>query len=60
MSIEEIAASLSDPSSGAGQAIDASANLLTAAICETTGNQPTDVCSAPAVEAAAQRLAAGN
>ena len=60
MSIEEIAASMSDPSSRAGQSIDASANLLTAAICETTGNQPADVCSTPAVKVAAQRLATGS
>jgi hypothetical protein len=44
----QIAADLHSPSSPVAQGADGSANLLTAAICQITGNQPTSVCnSAP-------------
>jgi hypothetical protein len=32
------------------------ANVLTAAVCSLTNQQPSDVCAAPGIEAAAQRL----
>jgi Domain of unknown function (DUF929) len=51
----QIAAALRDPSSPIAQAVDASANYLTAAICKLTGNQPTSACT-PAVRALEARL----
>ena len=56
----QIAAALSDPASPLAQAVDGSANVITAAMCEVTGQQPTQVCSAPGVTAAAKTLAQGN
>jgi len=56
----QIAAALSDPASPIAQAVDGSANVITAALCEVTGQQPTRVCSAPGVTAAAKTLARGN
>jgi hypothetical protein len=44
-----IAAALSDPSSPIAKSVDGTANRLTAAICKMTGDQPPNVCSAPAV-----------
>jgi thiol-disulfide isomerase/thioredoxin len=41
----QIAAALRDPSSAIAQGIDASANYLTAGICEMTGNQPATACT---------------
>ena len=48
----QIASSLATPSSPVTQAIVASANLQTAALCTLTKNQPTNVCSSPGVKAA--------
>jgi hypothetical protein len=45
----EIAAALSDPTSAIAKAIDGSANILTAAICAITGNQPAAVCTSPTI-----------
>jgi hypothetical protein len=56
----QIAAALSDPASPIATAVDGSANVLTAALCELTDQQPTEVCSAPGVSAAAKALAQGN
>lgn len=53
----DIAAALADPNSPVAKAVDGSANVLTAAICTTTNNQPATVCSAPGVTAAAAALA---
>jgi hypothetical protein len=58
MSQDQVAAALADPSTPQAQAILGSANALTAAICTATGNQPADVCSAPAVAALQATLAA--
>lgn len=52
----QIAADLSDPSSTVAKAIDGAANLITAAICASTGNQPSSVCTASGVVAAAKSL----
>lgn len=41
----QIAAALRNPSSPIAQAVDASANYLTAAICKLTGNQPASACT---------------
>jgi hypothetical protein len=53
---QQIAAQLADPSSAVAKSINGSANLLTAAICKMTSNQPTAVCSSPAIQALAGRL----
>jgi thiol-disulfide isomerase/thioredoxin len=42
----QVAAALRDPSSEIAQGVDASANYLTAGICELTGNQPASACTA--------------
>ena len=60
LSHRQIAAALSDPTSPVAQAVDGSANVLTAALCELTDRQPMTVCSAPGVTAAATTLAQGN
>ena len=54
----EIAAALSDPSSDIAKAVVANANVLTAAICEATGNKPA-VCTSAGVQAGAAALAEG-
>jgi thiol-disulfide isomerase/thioredoxin len=41
----QIAADLSKPSSPVAQAIDGTANYITAAICKMTGNQPASACT---------------
>jgi hypothetical protein len=53
----EIAAALSDPTSPIAKAVGGAANVLTASLCEVTGNQPADVCSSPGVTAAAKAVA---
>ncbi len=52
----EVANALKDPSSPIAKAIDGSANVYTAAFCQLTGNQPTNVCTSAAVTAAAGKL----
>jgi len=47
-----IATGLSDPTSPVTDAIIASANYQTAAICSLTNNQPSNVCSSSGVMAA--------
>lgn len=56
LSAEDIAAVLADPTSAVARAVDGAANVLTAAICKSTGNQPANVCSAAGVVAAAPKL----
>ena len=41
-----IAADLSNPNSPVAQAVDGTANYITAAICQLTGNQPASACTA--------------
>src|SRR5271169_2874417 len=41
-----VAADLSNPSSPVAQAVDGTANYITAAICQLTGNQPASACTA--------------
>jgi hypothetical protein len=53
----QIAAALADPTDPIAKAIDGSANVLTAALCEATGGQPAAVCTAPGVTSAATQLA---
>jgi hypothetical protein len=59
MSHRQIAAAMSDPTSPVARAVDGSANVLTAALCEVTGQQPSATCTAPGVVAAAKTLAQG-
>jgi thiol-disulfide isomerase/thioredoxin len=54
---EQIAASLKDPSTDTAKAIVGTANYLTAAICQSTNNQPADVCTQPAITQLAATLA---
>ena len=58
LSRDEIAAHLNDPKNPVTQAIVASANYLTAAICSATGQQPSSVCTSKGVLAAAKVLGA--
>jgi hypothetical protein len=52
----QIANALADPTSPVAKAIDGTANVLTAAICKSTNNQPAAVCSAAGVRTAAKAL----
>ena len=45
----QIAAALHDPSSPIAQGANGAANLMTAAICKTTNNQPASVCASPTI-----------
>ncbi|MEJ2686856.1 MAG: DUF929 family protein [Gammaproteobacteria bacterium] len=49
----QIAAKLADPNSHLAKSVYPQVNVITAAICETTGEQPARVCKAPGVVAAA-------
>lgn len=53
----QIADAMQDPTSSIGKTIDGAANILTAAICETTNGQPANVCTASGVVAAKAKLA---
>src|SRR5258708_1221363 len=52
----QVAAALRDPSSPIAQAVDGTANQITAAICKTTNGNPASVCTAAGVKAAAGAL----
>ena len=45
----QVAAALQDGGSPIGQGADGAANLITAAICKVTNNQPARVCMAPGI-----------
>ncbi len=49
MTREQIVAALSDPTSPVAKSIDGAANTITAAICQTTGGKPANVCSSPTI-----------
>lgn len=55
-----VADAMSDPTSTIGKAIDGSANILTAAICSATNDQPSSVCTAKGVVAAKAKLDASS
>jgi thiol-disulfide isomerase/thioredoxin len=57
MSRAEIAAALDDPKDPVAKAVGGTANVLTAVLCEATGGQPSEVCTAPGVTAAAEAVA---
>jgi len=50
-----IASSLKDPGSDVAKAVDGTANYITAAICKTTSNQPSNVCT-PAITALQSKM----
>ncbi len=54
LSRAQIAAQLGNADSPVAQAIDGTANNITAAMCRVTGNQPSSVCDSPAIAAIAQ------
>ena len=56
-SMNQIAADLSDPTSPVTQAIVGAANVMTASICQVTGQKPGGVCTSPGVRAGARYLA---
>jgi len=58
LSRSQIAADLSDPDSAVAQAIDGTANDITAAVAAVTGNQPSSVGSSATIAAIAQKLGA--
>ena len=58
LSRNQIAVQLSDPSSPVAEAIDGTANDITAAISAVTGNQPSSVGSSAAIAAIVQKLGA--
>ncbi len=52
----EVAAALSDSTAAIAKGVDGTANIITAAICATTANQPAAVCASPAVNTAIAAL----
>ena len=46
-SLDEIAKAVADPSSAVAKSVLGTANVITAAICETTGGKPASVCDLP-------------
>ena len=59
MTHDQVATALSDPTSPVAKAIDGTANVITAAICDITRHQPSNVCTAPGVTAAKAKLSSG-
>ena len=55
-----IASALDDPTSPTAKAVNGSANVLTAGLCELTGGEPHDVCMSTGVMTAAKQLDAGS
>ncbi len=56
LSWTDIAGGLSDPTNPVTQAVVATANYMTAAICASTKGAPASVCTSPGVQAAAKAL----
>jgi len=56
LSQDEISAKLADPLSPVAQAVDGAANVITAAVCALTGQQPAAVCGSAGVVAGAAKL----
>jgi thiol-disulfide isomerase/thioredoxin len=46
----QVAAALKDPSSATAKGVDGAANMITATICKVTSNQPSNVCTTPAIK----------
>ncbi len=51
MTWQQVADSLHQPGSAQAKAILGSANLITAAVCQLTGQQPASACSGPSIQA---------
>jgi hypothetical protein len=47
----QVAAAMNDPTTAISKGAIGAANVITATICKTTGNKPTNVCSEPAIQA---------
>jgi hypothetical protein len=60
LTAEQIATQAGNPSTDVGKAVLGSANLITAAICKATNNQPTAVCTSSAVTSVASGLTGGS
>jgi hypothetical protein len=58
MSRDDIARALSDPTSDVAKGVLGAANVLTAAICRATGQQPSSVCANPVITKIAATLPA--
>ncbi len=56
MSMQQVATAMRDTNTDQSIAILGTANQMTAALCAQTGGQPANVCSTPAVTAAAKHL----
>jgi hypothetical protein len=56
MSWQAVAAALQSPDSALAKAVLGSANLITAAICQLTPQQPDAVCSAPSIQAIEKKI----
>jgi thiol-disulfide isomerase/thioredoxin len=56
MTQQQIVDALKDPTSDQAKGILGTANVMTAAICKLTNNQPANVCSSPGVQAGAAKL----
>ena len=50
MTWAQVAAALKDPSSPVAKGADGAANMITATICKVTNNQPSNVCTTPAIK----------
>ena len=46
----QVAAALKDPSNAIAKGADGAANMITATICKTTNNQPSNVCTTPTIK----------
>lgn len=56
LSWAQVAAAMHNPASAVGRDIDGAANVITAAICHLTKNQPAGVCSSAGVTAASKSI----
>jgi hypothetical protein len=56
LSWAQVAAAMHTPSSTVGQDIDGAANVITAAICQLTQQQPRDVCASAGVAAGRRKI----
>jgi len=56
MTRDQIVAALSDPTSPVATSVDGAANTITAAICQTTGGKPANVCSSSTIAQVATML----
>jgi hypothetical protein len=52
----QIAAAISDPASPIAKAVDGTANVITAALCDVTNGKPASVCTSPGVEAGRAKI----